>query len=1530
MAQQNWSEMQQRIAALSPEKRSLFEQQLRQRNLRLNSAILKRPNPADRPLSFAQQRLWFLHQIDPHNPAYNIAMLWHFQGDLNPSILSQCLNVIVQRHEVLRTAFVSQDGQPLQILQDHPLQLEIVDLQSHPEATAQIQTLARQEASTPFDLNQAPLLRATLLQINPHQSVLLLTLHHIVADGWSRGIFMREFIQLYKAFLSGQSSPLPDLSIQYPDFAFWQQQTLHPEFQQQLTYWKQQLANLPPLNLEIGDRPRIAQPSFKSAIATHSLSPTLLTALKSLSRQTGTTLFMTLLAAFKLLLHRYSGQNDFAVGIPIANRNAREIESLIGFFVNTLVIRTNLSGNPDFLTLLSRVREVTAAAYQHQDLPFAQLVEALQPQRSLNDNPLFQIMFQLQNETYQLQNALTPDLAIPNLSLRQDWIDSGYTKFDLTWHLVERDQELLAVAEYRTDRFDAATIARMLGHFQILLEAIAANPHQRLSELPLLTPAEQQQIQCWNSPITSFPITPIHRQFEAQVERTPDRIAVRYQDQTLTYQQLNEQANQLAHYLGTRGIVPETIVGIHLERSLPLMVGLLGILKAGAAYLPLDTSTPDDRLHFMLQDAQVKLLITDKPHASIPSLSLTDTQICHAPTYNPQVKITPENLAYIIYTSGSTGQPKGSLLSHQNLSHYLHWCIQSHVSPDGIGAPVQSSISFDATITSLYTPLLVGQTVELLPNGIEALAQALMNPYSFVKLTPAHLRLLSQWLTINPTPITPQTFILGGEALAESDLTFWRQNSPQHRFINEYGPTEATVGCCVYEAIAPYPQASIPIGRSILNTHAHILDAYLQPVPVGIPGELYISGNGLSRGYGNRADITADRFIPNLDKNSTRLYRTGDRARYRPDGNIDYLGRLDHQVKIRGYRIELEEIALTLQQHPHIQEAIAIATSDPNGNTRLIAYYTSPFPLSAADLRTFLQSKLPDYMIPSLFQPLPSIPLTANGKVDRQALPTPHWAETPTQNDRPLTDIETTLAQIWTDVLGVSVGVNDNFFELGGDSILSLQTIARANQAGFKLSPRQIFQYQTIAELAPFATPSIAIDQGIVTGTLPLTPIQHWFFEQQSSHPFNQSLLLEVTPDLNPQFLEAAWHHLLYHHDALRLRFVQANDTWQSFHADPLSAIAAAPLNVINLSHLSPFEQSQTITTTANALQASLDLAKSLGQIALFRLGNTRDRLLIIFHHLVIDGISWQILLEDLVTAYQQSNLAQPLKLPAKTTAFCDWSQHLTQYAQSAQLQAELSYWSEVCESQPLSILSTSESDRSSITVSLNLEQTTALLKKTTRYTRINEMLTAALALTLKEWTQSDRIRIDLESHGREDLFDIDISRTIGWFTSIFPISLNLSTAPTIQEVLNTTQSSIREIPHHGIGYGVLKYLNRSESLLNLSSSTVKFNYLGSLDRLCHGFILGQAEESSGSLPDTPPYPLEINGWIKDEQLYLQWTAARSPASTIQHWANHCLQHLQTLIHSENRPSVTDFPAARLDQKQLDRLMAKIQQPGRK
>lgn len=1576
----NLDDLQRRIAALPPEKRAIFEQQLKQRNLQMQaSAISRRLNPADCPLSLSQQHLWFLHQLDPDSPAYNIAMLWRFTGNLDLNCFKQSLEAIAQRHETLRTAFVSINHQPIQFIQPNfQLHLPIIDLSVAPnEAQNQqiIKQIAQQIAQQPFDLAIAPLWRVVLIQTST-ESIAVVTLHHSIADGWSRGILLQEFATVYKSIQDQQPIYLPELPIQYTDFAVWQQ-SQQSQLDPQLNYWREQLADLSPLTLNLVDRTMAIdveqnQQGLRSETRSLSLSLDLLESLKKLSRQFGVTLFTTLLTAFNVLLYRYTEQTDIAIGIPTANRR-QETESLIGFFVNTLVLRTDLSGNPNFNQLLKSVHQTATDAYKHQEIPFAKLVEALQPDRQLDQNPFFQIMFQVQNETYQLQNALKPDLNIANLTLEQEWIDIGFTKFDLTCHMVERANELLAVVEYRRDRFSATTIERMLGHFQMLLMAIVKAPHQTIGKLPLLTQPEHQALQAWRTTTTqrqlSDPLNLFHHQFEAQVKQFPDRIAVVFEDQQLTYQQLNEKANQLAHCLHSTGIRPNQIVGICMERSPDLMIALLGVLKSGSAYLPIDPQLPSDRIAFMLSDASVQQLLTDRLFAdraldcSTPILNLTDWQEHDQfPNTNPDPLILSENLAYIIYTSGSTGQPKGTLLTHGNLSHYLDWAVQNYVMPTAIGVPVQSSISFDATITSLYTPLMVGQAVILLPDAIESLAHLLTSgqQYSFIKLTPAHLRLLEQWLVLNHiTSLVPQTFILGGEALTEADLTFWRNHSPDSQFINEYGPTEATVGCCVYRVPATTQtsqstsqstvQYSIPIGYPIFNTQLYILDAQLQPVPVGIEGELYIGGAGLSQGYLNQPVLTTEKFI---DLNSERLYKTGDRACYLSDGRIEYLGRRDQQVKIRGYRIELEEIAARLQQHPDIGEAIVTTVTDHHQNTRLVAYITTNNPkenLNTVTLKQFLKTKLPDYMLPSLFIPIDSIPLTTNGKVDRQQLPPPNWTNQPAPELAAQTLIESNLCQIWSDLLGVPVGIHDNFFDLGGDSILSLQIIARANQIGLRFSPRQLFQHQTIAELALVVETSAPANQNIITGNVPLTPIQKWFFAQELTNPhhFNQALILKVETGLNPDQLASSLQILWKHHDALRLRFECLNgDTsqWRQFHADVDSNHAIA-LKTVDLTHLSVSDQTKAIAAIGEQLQASLDLSSQLWRSVLFRLGNQQtDRLLLISHHLVIDGFSWQTLLADLCQVYNQIQQQQQPQLPLKTTAFQDWANYLISNVNpDPSNQSELDYWTKQT-GVPIPSLdepasNTVESSQE-VHIKLEAETTQALLKTLDRSRphHLTAILLHSIFTACQQWTTHETLAIALESYGRDVPFrDVNLSRTIGWFTHIFPVCLQATSTAPYPERIQQIEAQLQAVPENGLNYGILRYLRTEPLLKDQVQPEIKFNYLGSIDRLKQSFILGLATESIGkttSPQNQRTYAIEINSWLSQNQLHLSWIYSQNlhQRSTVEHLAQMGLQTLiQTAtLSSQKEPIAANFPAARLNQKQLDQFMNQIQKTGRK
>ncbi|MEG4500182.1 amino acid adenylation domain-containing protein [Microcoleus sp. F10-C6] len=1488
------------------------------------------------PLSFAQQQMWLLSQLEPNNPFYSELEALRLKGFLNVVALEQSINKIIQRHEALRTNFVTVDEQPVQVIaQSLTLKMSVVDLTALPSSEKEnsTQRLATAQAQQPFDLTTDPLIQATLLKITDTEHILLLKIHHIVWDGWSMGVFFRELAAFYTSFCKDLSSALPSLPIQYADFAVWQRQWLTPEvLESQLAYWKQQLSDAPALLELPTDRVRPSIQTYRGAHQRAALSKELTLALMSLSQKQGVTLFMTLLAAFQTLLSRYTGQTDICVGTAHANRSRPEIDELIGFFVNTLVLRTCFSENPSFEDVLSRVRDVALGAYAHQDLPFEKLVEQLQPERSLSYTPLVQVMLVLNEPMLQIQMA---GLTVSPLA-----VETTTAKFDLTLSLENTDSGLIGNWEYNTDLFDASTIARMAKHFQTLLEGIVANPQQKVSQLPLLTEQERHQLLVeWNNTQTEYPNDKcIHQLFEEQVERTPDAIAVVFEDKQLTYRELNAKANKIAHYLQTLGVEPEVLVGICVERSLEMMVGLLGILKAGGAYVPLDPQLPHERLSFILSDSSVPVLLTkSKLMVRLPEnkarVVCLDTDwgiISHSGEENPVSSVGPQNLAYIIYTSGSTGQPKGTLIIHQGLVNYLSWCTEAYAVADGSGSPVHSSIGFDATITSLFSPLLVGKKVVLLPEDqeIEALGAILcsQSQFSLVKITPAHLDLLSflipNWSANNQT----RAFIIGGEALSGKTVSFWRESAPSTKLINEYGPTETVVGCCVYEVDAQTQlSGGIPIGRPIANTQLYILDPYLQPVPIGVLGELYIGGAGVARGYLNRPDLTESKFIPNRfsDEPGSRLYKTGDKARYLPDGNIEFKGRLDNQVKIRGFRIELGEIEAALRQYPGVQETVVVAREDVPDRKYLAAYIVPnrESAIASSVLRSFLQEKLPDYMIPGAFVMLDALPLTPNGKVDRKALPTPDTARQELQTDliAPRTISEEILAQIWREVFHRDIqSIHDNFFELGGDSILSIQIISKANSAGLHLTVKQIFQHQTIAELAAVAKPTGTLKafQGLVTGSLPLTPIQHWFFAKNlpEAHHYNQAFLLLVPPNLNPDLLQQALQQLLRHHDALRLRFNQTEAGWQQFNALPDEIV---PFSLIDLSTLQEEALSQTIESTSSQLQASLNLNSGpLLRVALFHLGTQKpSRLLLVIHHLAVDGVSWRILLEDLQTVYQQLSSSKPIQLPPKTTSFKHWAEKLTEYAFSSAAKKELTYWSNISTSKITQLpvdskggANTKASARS-VKVSLNSEETRALLQEIHKayHTQINDILLTALVQVLATWNGSNSVLIDLEGHGREEILpDVDLSRTVGWFTTIFPVHLELKATENLGDAIESIKEQLRAIPNRGIGYGVLRYLSGdaeiTSQLSSLPEAPVSFNYLGQFDwGMQSDSFIKLASESFGSEHSQlghRSHLLEINGLVVENQLQLEWTYSENfhSSGTIESLAQDFVVSLQTLI----------------------------------
>jgi amino acid adenylation domain-containing protein/non-ribosomal peptide synthase protein (TIGR01720 family) len=1543
------------IEGLSSEKRALLELRLKNNGSNRNSF----------PLSFAQERLWSIEQLDFDKSLYNTPFALLLKGPLNVSALEKALTEVTRRHEILRTVFQTINGEPRQVINPPVAQLlHITDFQTLPpeERMPAVRRVVAEEGRIPFDLSEGPLTRTRLLRLSSDEHVVVRTEHHMITDASSQEIFMGEVTALYTGYTNGNHFKLPEPSLQYADYAVWQRKWLQGEvLEKQIDYWKSKLGgNLPVLNLP-ADRPRPAIQSFKGAIEFAVLSSQLNTDLAALSRREGVSYFILLLAAFQTLLHRYTGENDITVGTPILNRSRVELESVLGFFGNTLALRTDLSGNPGFLELLKRVREVALGAYANQDVPFDKIVRAVQPERSLSHTAVFQAMFTLHNDSEGSQK-------IGELAWRPINVDTGMARFDLNLTMEPSPGGLGITLQYATDLFNAETIRRMLVHFENLLEGIACAPELPISEFPLLPESEKQQILVqWNHTRRDYPLNkPLHEFFEEQVTRTPDAPALTFAQQHLTYAELNARANQLARHLRHLGVKPESCVGILMERSIEMVISLWAVLKAGGAYVPLDPAYPRERLSFMLEDSAVPILLTQQHlqeqlpahHATVLCVDSSWPEIARQSVENLESVTTPCNLAYVIYTSGSTGRPKGAMISHRGIANRLIWMQEAYQLTASETVLQKTPFSFDVSVWEFFWPMMVGARLVLAVPGGHQDSAYLVRLIREEEVTTLHFvpSMMQVFLETHGVErcTSLRRVICSGEALSNElrQRFFARLKAQLH---NLYGPTEASVDVTFRECQPDEMRTSVPIGRPIANTQIYILDEHLQPVPTGVAGELYIGGVGLGHGYLRRPELTAEKFVPHpfSTRPGERLYRTGDQARHLHDGEIEFLGRLDQQVKLRGFRIELGEIEAALAQHPSVSEVAVVLREDAPGDKRLVAYLVirqGEVAPNNSELRDFLQSKLPDHMVPAAFMFMDALPLSPSGKLDRRALPSPAGTRPELQSSfvAPRTHAEQVLAAIWADVLRVEhVGIHDDFFDLGGDSILSIQVVSRANQEGLRLRPRQIFQHHTIAQLAAVAetAPQLETEQETITGPVSLTPIQRWFFEQDFADPhhFNQAVMLKVEERLDASLLEEIVTELIQQHDALRLRFIRNGEDWQQI--DEAAEMTADVFVQFDLRHLAAEEQRQAIEEKAAELQRSLDLTQGpLIKIALLELGDETSRLLIVIHHLAVDGVSWRVLLEDLEKAYRQRSIGEPINLGPKTTSFKEWSQRLQQYQKSTAEEPEFDYWHTDARRNikplPTEItggLNTVEHEHG-ISNSLSVEDTHALLYEVgaAYHTQINDALLTALLRTLSQWTGERRVLIDLEGHGREDIAeDVDVSRTVGWFTTIFPVLLQQDGPWHPGETLKLVKEQLRAIPRRGIGYGLIRYLSEDESIKQqfreLPRAEVIFNYLGQLDGMLSaagGFSL--APESMGAMRSPRAkrtHLLDISASIIGERLQVVWSYSREVfhQQTIERLAagfNEALGEIIThCVSAEPGWTPSDFPLARLSDAQLQRVL---------
>ncbi|UFH49859.1 non-ribosomal peptide synthase/polyketide synthase [Pseudomonas sp. KNUC1026] len=1517
------------------------------------------------PVSFAQQRQWVLWQLDPHSAAYNIPAAMTLKGPLNVEALQQSFNALIQRHESLRTTFTQQEGEALQVIHSSlPLAIHAEEGQYD---EAGINAFVEAEVARPFDLENGPLLRVRLLKVGAEEHVLTLTLHHIVSDAWSTPILVQELVRLYAGFAQGQPAELPALPIQYADYALWQRTWMaNGERDRQLAYWTAQLGGEQPV-LELPlDRPRPAAQSFRGASVDLQITTALSAGIRALAKREGATPFMVLLAAYQTLLHRYSGQADIRVGVPIANRNHLETEGLIGFFVNTQVLKADFDANTNFSALLKQVKHASLDAQRYQDLPFDQLVEALQPERNMSHNPLFQAMFNyLRAED---QQGLVDSLG--GLSIRGLGRDTHTAQLDLTLDVGESPEGFSASLIYATDLFDATTAQRLASHWLQLLEAVVAEPQRRLSAQSMLAVEETRAtFAAWNPQPASFEITQcIHQRITEQAMLNPEAIAATLDGEHLSYGDLNAQANQLAHHLIEAGVRPEARVGLATGRSLEMVVGLLAILKAGGAYVPLDPEYPQDRLAYMMQDSGIALLLVQEavqgklPAFDGQSLLLGADRSAYG-AENPNVAVDPANLAYIIYTSGSTGMPKGTLLPHQNVMRLFEATEQWFGFTENDVWTLFHSYAFDFSVWEIFGALMFGGRLVIVPYLVsrspEDFHQLLCDEgVTVLNQTPSAFRQLMHVATQDKQRDTSLRYVVfGGEALEVENLRPWfeRFGDQQPQLINMYGITETTVHV-TYRPItlADLTQgAASPIGEPIPDLSWYLLDADLNPVPRGCTGELYVGRAGLARGYLNRGDLSATRFIPDpFGEAGGRLYRTGDLARYRADGVIEYIGRIDHQVKIRGFRIELGEIEAKLLAQASVREAVVLAP-EILGSQQLVAYIVpQQYEADALEqgeqreaLKAALKADLPDYMVPAHLLFLEQLPLTANGKLDRKALPAPDASQLQGDYLAPRSDLEQRIAAIWQDVLRLErVGLADNFFELGGDSIISIQVVSRARQAGIRFTPKDLFQHQTVQALAAVAQvgeQGLLIDQGPVTGQALLLPIQQAFFagDIPERHHWNQSVLLKTSAALQPALLEQALQALITHHDALRLTFSQHAEGWQAHFA------GAGQQHKV-LWHRT-VESTDALEALCEQAQRSLNLEQGpLLRAVLADLPDGSQRLLLAIHHLAVDGVSWRVLLEDLPRAYQQLQQGQPLKLPAKTSSVQAWAQKLQGYAQSDTLQAELGYWKTLLAGAPADLpvdnaqggLQASHAGQAS--THLPRELTRKLLQQAPAAyrTQINDLLLTALAQVISRWTGQADVLLELEGHGREELFDdADLTRTVGWFTSVFPV--RLATSASLGESIKQVKESLRAIPAKGIGFGALRYLGDAQAqqaLAALPVPRITFNYLGQFDGSFASddgqALFAPAPENSGA-EQCEQAPLQnwlsINGQVYNGELSLGWSFSREmfDEATVQRLAADYAQQLQALVEhccAAEAGGVTpsDFPLAQITQAQLDRLPA--------
>ncbi|MGE1211867.1 non-ribosomal peptide synthetase [Bacillus pumilus] len=1485
----------------------------------VNSSDMTSIQPAEKqdfyPVSSAQKRMYVLQQLHPEAVTYHMPAVLMMEGSLDVKQLEEALQALIERHESLRTAFVEIDGVPVQkVYRRVPFTLEVVEVENGHEQPV-IDAFI-----TPFSLHQAPLMRAKVAKLSDEKYVFMMDMHHIIADGVTRSLLIQELAKLY------EKKTLPPVQLHYKDYAVWQQEEKQQALlEKQRQYWLEQYAE-PPEDLALPlDFPRPHVQSFEGDRVDRWLSPEKVQTIKALMADKGVSMNMVMQTAFAIFLSKLTGQTDIVIGAVTAGRTHASIERVPGMFVNTLALRHEVQLEETTAQLLEKMKDRSLSAYEHQEFPFEELVAQLDLPKDTSRNPLFSVMLTTDDR----------DMTLPNLNglkLSQKQQETAHAKFDVTLGVFEEQDQVGVRFEYATALFKKKTIQRWSRYFEQIIDEMLVKLNEPISSLSILNEEEKQElINEWSGPVLNVPSDQtVHALIEAKAFEAPHQKAATFRGTSWTYEELNNRANTVASRLISNGIKRGDRVGILTRPSLDMTAVVLGVLKSGAAFVPIDADYPDQRIAYMLEDCGAEVLLMQKGLAAPSSFTghvLLIEDAVEGEAQDIHVHVKPTDLAYMIYTSGTTGQPKGVMVEHQSLVNLAFWHNDAFQVINADRTAKYAGFGFDASIWEMFPTWIAGAELHIIDEAIRLDMIKLNAYFNDENITIAFLptQLCEQFMSMDNHSL--RYLLTGGDKL--------KQVKPvPYQLVNNYGPTENTV--VATSGIINPDQGTLPIGTAIANTRFYIMGSLNDLSPPGVPGELVIAGKGLARGYWNLPGETEKSFVPDPFYPGERMYLTGDLVKWTEDGELIYLGRKDHQVNIRGFRIELSEIEAQLLALSEVKEAVVTTVKDASDQDALAAYVITDE--ETTDLKESLKRTLPDYMVPSWIIKLDHLPMTANGKVDLKALPAPDMEANQTAYEAPRDEVETLLCGIWEDVLGVSqVGIHDHFFFLGGDSIKGIQMASRLTQAGWKLDMKLLFQYPTIAELRPYIEEAdqLTADQSPVEGEVMLTPIQRWFFERNftSQHHWNLSMMLHAPNGFDLSMTEQVMQKLLSHHDALRMVYRQENGSILQYNQRELTE----PIAIISHDVSKENDVKKAISTYANEYQRQLNLETGpLMKVICFR-AKDGDHLLIVTHHLVIDGVSCRILLEDFMSLYQQAAQGQTLVLPPKTHSFKEWAEAIERYAQSKPLKSQSEYWNEI-DRTPITTLPVDRevtkrkvAQTKAVQMQLSESETEHLLTDIhlPYTTEMNDILLCALGLAVQEWTGESHVHVQLEGHGREDILSgLDVSRTVGWFTSMYPVVLKAKPDQTIAETIKGTKEMLRRVPNKGIGYGILKYLTATESSGQHVQPEISLNYLGQIDQEVTTELFRPSAYDMGrqASPDSEAvYKLNLSGLVQHNRFMMScsYCADEYEEQTIQQFMALLKEKIQSIMthclaQHEREFTPSDFSAGDLEMDEMD------------